>query len=118
MYCYWYRFSASLPVDSCDPTSRGKPILLIQAMKDAELETAVLLLDHGADVNAIDTAGNTLLHLAVGFRTGETEFVGLLMERRADVGVKNRECDMLHAIAVKKGIGKWCGCWRMARMRG
>ena len=36
--------------------------------------------------------------------------MGLLMERRADVGVKNRDCDMLHAIAVKRGD------WKVVRL--
>jgi ankyrin repeat protein len=52
------------------------------------LEAAKQALDLGVDPNAINAAGETALHIAV--LRGSTPFVQLLIDRGADLNVKNR----------------------------
>ena len=52
------------------------------------LEAATLTLELGADLNAVNAAGDTALHIAV--LRGSTVFVQLLVDRGANVNVKNK----------------------------
>lgn len=54
----------------------------------ATLETARLALDLGADVNAVDNAGDTALHVAASL--GARSVVRLLVERGARLETKNK----------------------------
>ena len=56
--------------------------------ESATLEAARLLIDRGADVNAVDDVGNTALHYAAYLR--RESIVRLLVERGATLDVKNK----------------------------
>jgi ankyrin repeat protein len=59
---------------------------LHSAVQQVDIVAARLLLDHGADVNLLDTRGHVPLHLAVdGKEAGRKDVVRLLLERGADV---------------------------------
>jgi ankyrin repeat protein len=59
---------------------------LHSAVQQVDIVAARLLLDHGADVNLLDTRGHVPLHLAVyGKEAGREEVVRLLLGRGADV---------------------------------
>ncbi|XP_058123817.1 uncharacterized protein LOC131281807 [Anopheles ziemanni] len=70
------------------------------------LKTIELLLDHGAELNAQDEKGNTALHYA--FEENQIELVELLIERGADLKLRNNEnqlpyqkCDKHKAMLYK-----------------
>jgi ankyrin repeat protein len=54
-----------------------------------------LLLDHGADVNATDSYGNTTLHhvaASISISANQrTHFIKLLLKRKADINQKNND---------------------------
>jgi ankyrin repeat protein len=59
---------------------------LHSAVQQVDIVATRLLLDHGADVNLLDTRHHVPLHLAVdGKEAGREEVVRLLLERGADV---------------------------------
>ncbi|KAL3483162.1 ankyrin repeat-containing domain protein [Aspergillus germanicus] len=59
---------------------------LHSAVQQVDIVAARLLLDHGADVNLLDTRAHVPLHLAVdGKEAGREEVVRLLLELGADV---------------------------------
>ena len=60
-----------------------------EAAAGGYIETAALLLDRGADVNAKNERGWTPLHLAV--RRGYTETAALLLDRGADVNAQDKD---------------------------
>lgn len=68
-----------------------------------------LLLDHGADVNAIDPTGRTPLMYAAGSDLLPVDAVKLLIERGADVNAKNQ-----HKLAGDAGLT----VLEIARFRG
>ena len=53
-----------------------------------DVEAARVLLDHGADINAIGEDGDTPLHRAVA--AGQEQMVKFLVSRGADVSIRNR----------------------------
>ena len=55
---------------------------------DVLLKVTRLLLDHGADVNAVNVQGETALHLSI--MIGQHSLTQLLLARGADVTLKNR----------------------------
>lgn len=65
---------------------QGYPILQ-QAVRWRDAPMVKLLLDKGADINALDREGKTPLHHAVWSR--QEAMVRLLLERGADLNVKN-----------------------------
>jgi uncharacterized protein len=71
------------------------------ALAGRSLESARLLLDAGADVNAADAAGWTPLHLAVD--SGSAELVLLILNERPFVDPENGEGLTPLALARKKG---------------
>lgn len=67
---------------------------LLCAASVGHVEVGRVLLEHGADPNAIhETAGITALHAAAGMRytTDSSGFVSLLLERGADPGIRSRK---------------------------
>ncbi len=56
-------------------------------MLDMPLKVTQLLLDHGADVNAVNLQGKTALHLSI--MKGRISLVQLLLARSADVTLKD-----------------------------
>lgn len=68
-----------MKVDARSPFLRTTPLIL--AAWNNHLDTARLLLDRGADVNAKDITGWTALHAAAF--GGNTEIMQLLLERGA-----------------------------------
>jgi hypothetical protein len=68
---------------------------LLEASRYNIKESVSLLLDHKADINAVSNYGNSSLIVAVF--TGDDETALLLLEKRADVYIKNSEDeDALH----------------------
>lgn len=65
-------------------------------------ETAALFLQHGADINALDAKGETLLfnaiRLALKYRKSFTQF---LIENGAAINIKNREGETPLSLALK-----------------
>lgn len=53
-----------------------------------DVEAAAVLLDHGADINALGEDGDTPLHRAVA--AGHEQMVKFLISRGADVNIRNR----------------------------
>ncbi len=64
------------------PLLKGHPI-------DLGSKVVGLLLQHGANPNAVDTAGNTPLHLAAEYLELEETFA-LLLEHKANLNVRNK----------------------------
>ena len=62
---------------------------LIQASRNGRTETVAMLLEKGADMNATDNYGETVLQWAS--ENGHTEIVKMLLEKGADVNAK-RNC--------------------------
>lgn len=62
--------------------------LHIAAKDNQHLDSIVLLLEYGADVNAKKAKGETPLHLASSFNEN-LEVIALLLDRGADVNAKN-----------------------------
>ena len=62
---------------------------LISAARDGDILSVRVLIENGADVNAKDELGKTVLHLAT--REGHVEIVKILIEKGADVDVKDNE---------------------------
>jgi ankyrin repeat protein len=60
-----------------------------QVTEADQIEAARLCLDHGADVNAVNEAGQTAMHAAVAGR--DAEFVRFLVGRGARLDVKDRQ---------------------------
>ena len=66
----------------------GPADTLAQAVRHGELDTVRELIQQGADVNAADVDGTTLLIQAAGSRNGE--LAALLIEAGTDVDAVNR----------------------------
>jgi len=62
------------------------------------------MIEHGADVNAKDNYGYTVLILAA--RNGHTEIVELLIERGADIEAMNNDGNTALIQAARYGILK------------
>jgi ankyrin repeat protein len=63
----------------------GEESSLAKAIKDGKLAVVVELLKRGADVNALDSSGDTPLYIAAG--KGNPELVKLLLDAGADPNV-------------------------------
>ncbi|KFB48079.1 AGAP004935-PA-like protein [Anopheles sinensis] len=66
------------------------------------LRTIELLLDHGAELNAQDENGNSALHCA--FEENQMELVELLIERGADVKLRNAENELPYQKCDKRNV--------------
>ncbi len=69
---------------------------LIEAVKEGDTKKVKDFLEKGADVNAKDNYGSTLLMIAC--REGWTDIAELLLEKGADVNAKNKHNDPLTAL--------------------
>ncbi len=67
----------------------GCSTVLAVAAEAGQLEATRLLIDDGADVNAVDCGGETALMYAAG--AGRPAVVRLLLKRGAHVGTTDRE---------------------------
>ena len=67
----------------------GQEIFLHEEKSKAQAETVRLLIDHRADVTALDETHQTPLHVAA--LSGSAETVRLLIERGADITVQDRK---------------------------
>ena len=72
-------------------TRPGRYTPIASACFDGYLEVATLLLDYGADINAVDKDGDTPLILAIRGRRPDEDLVQLLLERGADISLLNNE---------------------------
>jgi ankyrin repeat protein len=79
---------------------RGEAIRIVIPTSEGAVEAVKLLLDHGMDVDAFNTAGNTALHGAV---TRGDAVVKYLASRGATLNVKNRAG--LMPLDLAKGAG-------------
>ncbi len=71
-------------------------------MSADEAKNAMLLMKHGADINAVDREGNTPLHLAAG--SGGRDTVKALLERKAKVTLDAYGNSPLHHAASDQEI--------------
>src|SRR5688572_23452622 len=67
--------------------------VLMGAALKADVAIVRMALDHGADVRATDSGGDTVLHMLIGCGRSEFEanpgIVSLLVERGADINARN-----------------------------
>ena len=82
------RNAARLLVDVPLWTGQHGETLLHRASATGDRDRAVLLIDHGADVNAKDAYGSTPLHYALSKDAGTPELAKLLIEAGADVDAR------------------------------
>lgn len=95
--------AAGLDINQKDKLGRT-PLITIGYMRNG-YEAARMLLDHGADPNAQDAHGNTLLHLLADATTvaDATQTIALLLENGADVNLRNQNKITPLVSAVKRG---------------
>jgi hypothetical protein len=74
---------------------------LIEAVKTGRTEIVEAFLTKGADINARDKNGGSVLHWAVG--GGHVEMVNLLLQRGADASIVDNNGKTLRNIALKHG---------------
>lgn len=75
------------PNEPCNDTDRALP-LHFSAISDC-ISNAELLLSKGANVTAVDCAGNSAMHLAVSNKS--LEFIRLLDSNGADASLENKD---------------------------
>jgi hypothetical protein len=86
-------------------TDRRGRTALHRACVNQQFEAVRLLVDRGADVNAVDRDGNPPLHLAVKVRgTGAVPFLQLLLDHGADPGLADGEGKTALALAEDSGL--------------
>ena len=74
---------------------------MMLAVREGHRSMAEFLMEHGADVNAEDEAGNTALSMAA--KHDRRELAELLLKKKADVNHKNEAGDTPLMIAVEQG---------------
>lgn len=65
-------------------------ISLLNTATFADVRAVRMMLDHGAEVNAVDPTGRTALHYAAASELVPVDVVKLLIERGADINAKSR----------------------------
>jgi ankyrin repeat protein len=68
------------------------------------VDICVFLMDHGAEIDARDNAGNTALHLAAG--RGQEEVVELLLSRGASCNIYNSQNKVAGELAASRRIAR------------
>jgi ankyrin repeat protein len=88
------------PIESADPDGKTA---LHHAIDLAATDAVRVLIDGGADVNALDRWDNSPLWRAVYQTPGTTDIIELLLQNGADPTVKNRHgvspIDLAHSLA-------------------
>lgn len=74
---------------------------LIAAVYRDDSDTVIAFVERGMDVNSVDPAGNTLLHVAA--RNGNVRLIEFLLRNRANPLVKNRVGDTPLMLATYTG---------------
>lgn len=98
-----YRYKQN--ADPSDCNANGETCLMLCSICNVDLSIAKLLLHHGAEVNAIDSRGETALMYAV--QRGQEELVRILLSHGADKYIMNRQndnCIDLAALLEKRRI--------------
>ncbi|KAF2231818.1 ankyrin [Viridothelium virens] len=111
-----------LPIAKVDVPARGtNRTALLHALVDAyadddlRVQKAIRLIDHGADVNAVDNHGNSALHLAVGLKGNDQRDLALplldkLRSAGANINLQNRHGKTpLHMIGPGSGRRDFSG---------
>jgi ankyrin repeat protein len=81
--------------------------LLHAVAKYGDEAALMVLLEQGANVNAVDSKGNTALHMAAkGREKNREKIVQILLEYRADTGVRRDDGRTPLIIAVQKGVSE------------
>jgi len=93
-----------LGADTELPNSYGRTPLLNVARESGDVEMAQLLVEHGADVDAIDTFGDSPIVLAAW--RGYAEIVDLLLDNNVDVPVDGRRGTQLIQYSAEKGLDR------------
>jgi ankyrin repeat protein len=82
----------------------GRTVLILCARERGQAPTGRVLIDAGADVNAVDKFGSSALELAAW--RGKTEFIDLLLEKGAKLPEGGRNWGALLSMAAEKGLTK------------
>ena len=82
---------------------------IIRAAHNGHLHTVRFLIEHGADVNAIDMGDNTAIHWAA--MRGHVEIVKYLLQQGADKTLRNKQDKM----PVDLCQPCWSNSYRFAR---
>lgn len=107
MYCAekdMSAFAAVLADNYCNPNitnEQGENTFWV-ASALGHYETAIVLRDHGADMNILSNAGITILHLAYSEKATQQELFDFLLEAGASPNTKNSECQSVLFIAFSK----------------
>ena len=90
-----------------EKTKEGMTALMCAAARSADnLDTVMYLLHKGADVNAKDNDGRTVLMYASGIM-GNLETVTYLVNQGADVNAKDKDGRTASDLAKDKAVKKW-----------
>jgi ankyrin repeat protein/anti-anti-sigma regulatory factor len=86
----------------------------LKSLNRINYDCVKMLLDHGADVNAVDNSGKTVLHAAFGmFNKVDYNCIKMLLDHGADINsVDNSGTTVLHA-ALKSSDGANYDCIKM-----
>jgi ankyrin repeat protein len=102
-----------------DPNARNKfdqtPLMFAVSQRDAA--TAQALLDGGADINARDAAGRTVLMNAVLAGADRTACVELLLSHGADINSADKQGRSALKLAAERGYPEMVTLLRKARAR-
>ncbi|MBX9848132.1 MAG: ankyrin repeat domain-containing protein, partial [Rhodocyclaceae bacterium] len=74
---------------------------LIAAVYRDDTDTVINLVNRGMDVNSVDPAGNTLLHVAA--RNGNVRLLEILLKGKANPNARNRVGDSPLMLAAYNG---------------
>lgn len=94
-------FAEILLCNYCNPNimnERGENTFWVAASL-GHFETAIILRNHGADMNSRSSLGMTLLHVAYAERIAQQELFDFLLEAGASPNTKNTMCQSVQFIA-------------------
>jgi ankyrin repeat protein len=82
----------------------GEPLPLHRAANHGRVEIMTMLLDDGADINAVDESQRTACHCAIW--NNHFDALKLLVERGADLAVVDSDGRSLLSIVARRGMGE------------